>query len=154
MSNVNSVIIAPNGRCGHLWMITCWWVEGFLEDVQFYLFSDEAFMRIKRFDLCFHFWHMTVKNGKLEIKGSTSNSPFRESESWWGAQSKRYHCPDVSYQKWFQSDWSLEDDFATNSKKWEPTWGPLPRSNRHVQQKLSIKHVPEAPISVSSHQAW
>ena len=40
----------------------------FSADVQLYLSSNEVFMRIKRFDLCFQFWYTSPeKNEKLEM---------------------------------------------------------------------------------------
>ena len=55
--------------------------------------------------------------------GSISYSPFKEGGSWWEHNQRRYHCHDASYQKWFQSDWSLRGQFL--GPFLEPPWGPL-----------------------------
>ena len=60
-----------------------------------------------------------------------------------------YHCPDASYQKWFQSDLIGERMILSTSKE-----GPLTRGNCHVHQNLTFKYFPEVPILDSAHSAW
>ena len=49
---------------------------------------------------------------------------------------RRYHCPDASYQKWFQLDWTLRDDFVYISKKGKPL-DPPPYLSLPCQTKIN-----------------